>query len=838
MSLTLRSPEPPGRTRSRSFRTVALSAALTVASGLLFVDGANPVAVDAAGEGISFIETFDGAPGSPTPWTPTNWDLTVHSRDNDTWTTLLPMQARHGHDCSAPPASHTISSYEDTVFICRNHMMTAINATGYGVIYLTPDHMVDFSQGTATIKMDVSTLRAATRDWWDVWITPYDENLQLAGEDWYPDLNGLPRNGMLVSMFGGTMTATQIRNFAEVQFPNYPYDKVTGNTYTKYDSFLTPDMARRDTFEIQISRTRLKVGMPAVAANPATNTPARAAFWWIDTAIPDLGFDTGVVQIGHHSYNPTKDCGSTNHPAPDGTCSPGTWHWDNVSISPATPFTILRGDQRMVNSSTDNTIGFPSPAPENANLRFVGIGDNLQFSVDGGASWQNPIRQASSRNSPTEHFKSYWTPIPAGTTSVRFRGTRTWAGDWHIRDTTIWAADRTPPVVVPPVANSSELVAINPARLMETRSGESTVDGQYNGIGYRQAGSITELQVTGRAGVPSNAKAVMLNATVTGSGGSGFLTVFPCGISRPNSSNLNFDAGRTVAAGVATKLSSNGRVCLFTNVGAHVIVDVNGFAPSSSTYTSLDPVRLLETRSGVPPTVDGQFTNTGVIRAGGTIELPVGGRGGIPGNARAASLNITATQPSGPGFVTVYPCGSARPNASTVNFSGGQTIANSVVAALGSGGRVCLFSNTTTHLIVDANGFYPSNSGFTAVTPARLLETRTGGNATVDGRYRGIGRRSAGTITSVLASTRGNVPINASAVLVNVTATEPTSGGFITVYPCGIPRPAASSLNIEAGQTASNSVLTKIGTNGTICVFSNVSTHLIVDVTGAVIGAG
>ena len=822
-------------TRSRRLRHAALAITIALGAGLVLSGGSDTPLATAAGEGITFTETFDGKPGSPTPWNPTNWDLTVHSRDNDTWTNLLPMQARHGADCAGPPASHTISSYEDAVFICRDHMMTAINATGYGVIYATPNHMADFSQGTATIKMDVSTLRSSTRDWWDVWITPYDENVQLVGEDWYPDLNGLPRNGMLVGMFDGVMTATQIRNFAKVQFPQYPNDKVTGNGYTKYDSFLTPDMARRDTFEIQISRTHLKVGMPPAAAT--ATSPAHPGFYWIDTDIPDLGFDTGVVQIGHHSYNPTKDCGSTNHPAPDGTCTPGTWHWDNVSISPATPFTILRGDQRMVNSTTDNTIGFPSPSPQNANLRFTAIGDNVQFSLDNGATWQSPVKQPSSRNSPIEHFKSYWTPIPAGVSSVRFRGTRTWAGDWHIRDASIWAADNAPPVTVPPVADSSELVAVNPARLMETRAGETTVDGQFNGIGARQAGTVTELQVGGRGGVPSNVKAVMLNATVTQANGAGFLTAFPCNSPRPNASNLNFGAGQTVAAAIATKLSPDGKVCLFTNVGAQVIIDANGYAPASSSYSSLNPVRLMESRAGVPPTIDGQFNNLGILPAGSTTRLTIGGRGGIPGNAKAASLNLTVTQPAGPGFVTTYPCGTTRPNASTVNFVADQTVANSVVAQLGTGGQVCLYTSAATHLIVDAGGFYPANSSFTALSPARLLETRTGGNATFDGRYRGIGRRSASTITSVLVSTRGGVPINASAVLVNITATEPSSAGFVTVYPCGIPRPAASNLNVEAGQTAANSVVTRIGANGMVCVFSNISTHLVLDVTGGVTGA-
>ena len=46
-----------------------------------------------------------------------------------------------------------------------------------------------------------------------------------------------------------------------------------------------------------------------------------------------LGWTQGVVQFGHHSYTPFKDCES--HPF---ICEPDTWHWDNISINPAKPF--------------------------------------------------------------------------------------------------------------------------------------------------------------------------------------------------------------------------------------------------------------------------------------------------------------------------------------------------------------------------------------------------------------------------------------------------------------------------------------------------------------------
>jgi hypothetical protein len=127
----------------------------------------------------------------------------VHSRDVNTWYQLEPMNTDHGADCSPPPATHPLSRrYEDAVYQCRNHVMTAIKAEGYGMIYLTPNHMVDFSQGPAAIRFDVSTLRTSLRDWIDLWITPYEDNLQipLQTDIAMVDASGPPRRAVHVLM--------------------------------------------------------------------------------------------------------------------------------------------------------------------------------------------------------------------------------------------------------------------------------------------------------------------------------------------------------------------------------------------------------------------------------------------------------------------------------------------------------------------------------------------------------------------------------------------------------------------------------------------------------------
>jgi hypothetical protein len=371
-----------------------------------------------------FIEMFDGNPAHPQPWKPDNWDVTVHSRDIETWNILEPMEAMHGSDCAAPPASHIISAYEDAVFLCRDHLMTSLLAEGYGVIYLTPDQLVDFSNEEVVISWDMSTARSSRRDWVDLWITPYQYNLQLPLEDWLPDLDGEPRNAIHVRMDlanGDTMFSTSIiRNFETIEIPGQ-------NLLVGYESFLTPDAKRRDKFELRISRDHIRFGMPAYN------------FYWIDSAIPAMDWGQGVVQFGHHSYNPAKDAGCPINQNAKTGCAPVTWHWDNINIKPSVPFTILRADQRMVDAETTQ-IYFPTPAPANAHLRFAGIGAQIEISFDRGKTWQ-PASQQAQEKSVEEHFSSYWTPIPAGTQNIQFRGDDWWGGSWVVRDISIWALD-------------------------------------------------------------------------------------------------------------------------------------------------------------------------------------------------------------------------------------------------------------------------------------------------------------------------------------------------------------------------------------------------------------
>ena len=98
---------------------------------------------------------------------------------------------------------------------------------------------------------------------------------------------------------------------------------------------------------------------------------------------------------------------------------------------------------------------------------------------------------------------------------------------------------------------------------------------------------------------------------------------------------------------------------------------------------------------------------------------------GVPANAAAAALNITVTRPAATGFVTVWPCGQALPNASNLNFTANQTVANLAMAALGTAGKVCIYSFATTDVIVDVAGYFPGGQEYSPIAnPTRILDTR------------------------------------------------------------------------------------------------------------------
>jgi WD40 repeat protein len=232
-------------------------------------------------------------------------------------------------------------------------------------------------------------------------------------------------------------------------------------------------------------------------------------------------------------------------------------------------------------------------------------------------------------------------------------------------------------------------------------------------------------------------------------------------------------------------------------------------------YTAVNPRRVMDTRAGIGAA-------KAKVRAGGLVTLTVPG---LPAGATAAKLNVTATSPTAASHLTAFPSGTVRPNASNLNFVAGQTVANLVVVAVGSGGKVTFFNAAgTVDVVVDLAGYYTPSAGarFIAHEPDRILDTRIGLGAAK-------AKVGPGTVTFVVPGLRAG----ATAVALNVTVTRPTAAGFLTAFPTGRARPTASNLNFVKGQTVANMVVVPVGTGGKVSFYKNAGTvDIVADIAG------
>ena len=238
-----------------------------------------------------------------------------------------------------------------------------------------------------------------------------------------------------------------------------------------------------------------------------------------------------------------------------------------------------------------------------------------------------------------------------------------------------------------------------PTRLMDTRIGIGAPT-------RLTAGSTTALTVAGTAGVPVGASAVMLNVTSIYPSAPGFVTVYPCNAARPTASSLNPSPWRIRPNNVVAPVAPDGTVCVFTFTDVDLVVDVTGYVNGSAaqTYVPAAPFRLIDTRDRFRPELHAG-TGGSEVAQGQTLVIQVAGIRGIASSAKAVSANFTAVGAVSPGFLTVWQCG-ALPTTSTVNFEISDAIANGAHLALSAAGQLCVYVSTSTHVIIDVNGWW------------------------------------------------------------------------------------------------------------------------------------
>ena len=275
----------------------------------------------------------------------------------------------------------------------------------------------------------------------------------------------------------------------------------------------------------------------------------------------------------------------------------------------------------------------------------------------------------------------------------------------------------------------------------------------------------------------------------------GFVQVLPCGTAAGGSSNLNTDAANQIRSVLAVvPFDAAGTACLFNQARTHLVADLQGwFTPGS--FDDVADQRVLDTRGGARPTSGSQTAFSG--RPNST-----------------AVVSVVATDTTGPGFVQVLPCGASPGGSSNLNVDARNQIrAGLAFVHFDAQGTACVFVQTSTHLVVDLQG-YMAAAAFDDIIDQRILDTRSGAIP------------AGGSQTPIVG--RPN-----STAVVSIVATDTTGPGFVQVLPCGTAAGGSSNLNTDAaGQIVAGVAVVRFGADGRVCLFTQTSTHLVVDVQG------
>lgn len=393
----------------------------------------------------------------------------------------------------------------------------------------------------------------------------------------------------------------------------------------------------------------------------------------------------------------------------------------------------------------------------------------------------------------------------------------------------LWSTLLTPPVGTTPY------VPVTPFRVVDTRDGTGGVSD-----GVLQPGQSYPFSLPG-SGLPSGQAAYAFNVTAIAPAGPGNLRLTPAcgGGSGTTSSLVNYQPGATAANFVIVPNSPTCNAFSLVSSGsaANVAIDAVGYYTSG--FTGTGPTRIVDTRPGAT----NQGGVTGPIPAGTSAAFQVAGVAGVPANAAAVAINVTAVGPTAGGNLRVYPdagAGGTPPNASNINYVPGVTKAVFDVVPLPADGKIDVYTaGSPVDVVLDVAGYFPAGGGaLTTAAPTRVLDTRGVDGAPTQGLPSPLATGTAYPVT--VTGGRTGVPGTATAVLVSVTAigTQAPGSGNLRLYPHGQGLPTVSAVNyLGIGTTVANFAIVTVGSGGQIDLYTAGSpVDAAVDVLGYVPG--
>lgn len=241
---------------------------------------------------------------------------------------------------------------------------------------------------------------------------------------------------------------------------------------------------------------------------------------------------------------------------------------------------------------------------------------------------------------------------------------------------------------------------LSPCRIADTREGSGAF-----GRPLLLAGSTRSFPIPqSSCGIPADAKAYAINATVVPPAAFGYLTLYPTGDARPVVSTLNAVTGVITANAAIVPAGTNGSIDAFVSSDTDLLIDITGYfaAPGGENahrYVPMNGCRMLDTR--LDPTLALQFDPQ--------IYQPPS-QCAVPSNANSLALNATLLplDERGVGYLSLSPGHllSSSP-VSTLNATDGLITSNAAIVIVAPGTlRLKAFANGLAHLLLDLNGFF------------------------------------------------------------------------------------------------------------------------------------
>lgn len=256
-----------------------------------------------------------------------------------------------------------------------------------------------------------------------------------------------------------------------------------------------------------------------------------------------------------------------------------------------------------------------------------------------------------------------------------------------------------------------------PARILDTRDGETTVDGDLAGIGEIAGGSIVEVPVLGRSGSSSETGLVAVTLSAIADAEPSDIVVHPCGGDTDVAPSVQVAATRTVVRNLIVPLDADGSICVVPTAPVDVVVDVIAFADQGAVRPFPSPVGVVDsTPDGV--TADGRFAGLGVRPESSTLRIPLASRfNGLDG-VGALLVGVATIDPLDPGAVTTYAPESV-PGDPVIEYEAGVTASTIEMVPVGASGELCLSTTGRTDVVVHLLALVPS----TEVAPVESSTT-------------------------------------------------------------------------------------------------------------------